>query len=109
MKKIRKKSSTTILDCTLRDGGYYNNWDFESDVVERYLKSMQAASVDVIEIGCGYGGQALILSRVMEINSYTFLDLWQVNLLIRSVRIRSTPSSNFCFVIAACCALSLNI
>ena len=50
-KKIRKKSSTTILDCTLRDGGYYNNWDFESDVVERYLKSMQAASVDVIEIG----------------------------------------------------------
>ena len=50
-KNIRKKTSTIILDCTLRDGGYYNNWDFESNVVERYLKSMQAASVDVIEIG----------------------------------------------------------
>ena len=48
-KNIRKKTSTIILDCTLRDGGYYNNWDFESNVVERYLKSMQAASVDVID------------------------------------------------------------
>ena len=46
-----KKSSVYILDCTLRDGGYYNNWDFGSDVVDRYLRSMQAASVDVIEIG----------------------------------------------------------
>jgi len=51
MKNNEKKSSTIILDCTLRDGGYYNNWDFEPDVVERYLRSMQAASVDVIEIG----------------------------------------------------------
>ena len=22
-----------ILDCTLRDGGYYNNWDFDYEVV----------------------------------------------------------------------------
>ena len=51
MKNNEKKSSTIILDCTLRDGGYYNNWEFESDVVERYLRSMQAAYVDVIEIG----------------------------------------------------------
>ena len=51
MKNNVKKLSTIILDCTLRDGGYYNNWDFGSDVVDRYLRSMQAASVDVIEIG----------------------------------------------------------
>ena len=51
MKNNVKKSSVYILDCTLRDGGYYNNWDFEPDVVDRYLRSMQAASVDVIEIG----------------------------------------------------------
>ena len=46
-----KKSSIYLLDCTLRDGGYYNNWDFEPDIVERYLCSMQTASIDVIEIG----------------------------------------------------------
>lgn len=37
----------------------------------------------VVEIGCGYGGQALILDKVVKIDSYTFIDLWQVNLLIR--------------------------
>ena len=46
-----KNSFVNLLDCTLRDGGYYNNWDFESDVVDRYLRSMQAASVNAIEIG----------------------------------------------------------
>ena len=39
--------------------------------------------IDIVEIGCGYGGQAVIINRVLEINSYTFLDLWQVNYLIR--------------------------
>jgi len=40
-----------LLDCTLRDGGYYTNWDFDHDLVELYLKSMEDASIDVIEIG----------------------------------------------------------
>lgn len=37
----------------------------------------------VVEIGCGYGGQAIILDKIGKIKSYTFLDLWQVNLLIK--------------------------
>ena len=37
----------------------------------------------VVEIGCGYGGQAIILDKIGEIKSYTFLDLWEVNLLIK--------------------------
>ena len=40
-----------LLDCTLRDGGYYTNWDFDHELVELYLKSMEDASIDVIEIG----------------------------------------------------------
>ena len=27
-----------VLDCTLRDGGYYNNWRFDKDLVVDYLK-----------------------------------------------------------------------
>ncbi len=26
-----------ILDCTLRDGGYYTQWDFESSIVTNYI------------------------------------------------------------------------
>lgn len=40
-----------ILDCTLRDGGYYNNWDFKPNVINKYLTAMEAAGVDIVELG----------------------------------------------------------
>lgn len=40
-----------VLDCTLRDGGYYNNWDFPIELIQDYLEAMQAAGVDVVELG----------------------------------------------------------
>lgn len=45
------KETLTFLDCTLRDGGYYNNWDFPRPVVNDYLKAMQSVGVDVVELG----------------------------------------------------------
>lgn len=41
----------TLLDCTLRDGGYYTDWNFTSDLVEEYLAAMGAAGVDKVELG----------------------------------------------------------
>ncbi len=41
----------TLLDCTLRDGGYYNDWDFSPDLIARFLAAMKAAQVDVVELG----------------------------------------------------------
>lgn len=40
-----------ILDCTLRDGGYYNGWDFSPEIVESYLDSMAKANIDYVELG----------------------------------------------------------
>ena len=40
-----------ILDCTLRDGGYYNNWDFSTNFAKNYLKVLSKTSVNIIEIG----------------------------------------------------------
>jgi 4-hydroxy 2-oxovalerate aldolase len=45
------KNVIKILDCTLRDGGYYNNWDFPQEVVDSYLKSIALAKIDYIELG----------------------------------------------------------
>jgi 4-hydroxy 2-oxovalerate aldolase len=39
------------LDCTLRDGGYYTNWDFDLDLVEVYLRAMEQLPVDILEVG----------------------------------------------------------
>lgn len=40
-----------FLDCTLRDGGYYNAWDFSVELINDYLLAMQAAGVDIVELG----------------------------------------------------------
>ena len=40
-----------ILDCTLRDGGYYNNWNFSLSIVNKYLKTLNKSNIQNIEIG----------------------------------------------------------
>lgn len=40
-----------LLDCTLRDGGYYNNWNFSERCVGRYLQAMSRAEIDYVELG----------------------------------------------------------
>ncbi len=49
--EIIPKHPIRILDCTLRDGGYYNRWDFHRDDVDRYLAAVKNSSVDVVELG----------------------------------------------------------
>ncbi len=41
----------TLLDCTFRDGGYYNNWDFPAEIWGPYFHSMEAAGIDYVEVG----------------------------------------------------------
>ena len=40
-----------ILDCTLRDGGYYTNWDFDKSIVDQYIAATNLLPIDYLEIG----------------------------------------------------------
>ena len=40
-----------ILDCTLRDGGYYNNWFFSKKLTQEYLNAMSKAGIKYVELG----------------------------------------------------------
>lgn len=40
-----------ILDCTIRDGGLVNNWDFSVEFVQQLYEALNAAGVDYMEIG----------------------------------------------------------
>lgn len=40
-----------ILDCTFRDGGYYTNWDFASNIVDAYIQAVNSLPIDYIEVG----------------------------------------------------------
>ena len=39
------------LDCTLRDGGYYTNWSYSEDLLNKYYAAMNDIAVDYVEVG----------------------------------------------------------
>lgn len=47
MTKVKSK----ILDCTIRDGGLCNNWDFSVEFVQDLYKGLSEAGVEYMEIG----------------------------------------------------------
>ena len=46
-----KDSKFTLLDCSLRDGGYYNKWNFSSELLLTYLDSCKNAGIKIVELG----------------------------------------------------------
>ncbi len=60
-----------ILDCTIRDGGLVNNWDFSIDFVKHMYKGLSAAGVDYMEIG--YKNSPKLLKGA-EAGPWRFLD-----------------------------------
>ncbi len=40
-----------LLDCTLRDGGYLNDWEFGHDEIVTIFERLISAGVDIVEIG----------------------------------------------------------
>lgn len=40
-----------ILDCTLRDGGYVNDWKFGKDAISDICKKSTMAGADIVELG----------------------------------------------------------
>lgn len=48
---IIKSSSLQVLDCTIRDGGYINNWKFDKKLVRESYRALSKSGVDYIEIG----------------------------------------------------------
>jgi 4-hydroxy 2-oxovalerate aldolase len=44
-------SEVKLLDCTLRDGGYINGWDFTPEQISSVINNLTKAGIDYIEIG----------------------------------------------------------
>jgi len=42
---------TYILDCTLRDGGYINDWNFGEKCIRGFLKKIASTGIEMCEIG----------------------------------------------------------
>lgn len=46
-----KQREAKILDCTIRDGGLVNGWDFSAEFVSALYQALSRAGVDYMEIG----------------------------------------------------------
>ena len=44
-------SDIKVLDCTLRDGGYINSWNFGNTAIHGIIKNLEEAKIDIIECG----------------------------------------------------------
>jgi 4-hydroxy 2-oxovalerate aldolase len=68
-----------VLDCTLRDGGYYTNWDFERELTKKYFGYISQLPIEYVEVGYRsrlkdeYFGEFfyLPLSTLQNIKKYT--------------------------------------
>ncbi len=40
-----------LLDCTLRDGGYINNWKWGNSSIKAIISLLEKANIDIIEVG----------------------------------------------------------
>ena len=62
-----------FLDCTLRDGGYLNNWEYGYDSIRWIVNKLQNANIDIIELGYirdkdDYNPDRTIFSSTDDIN-----------------------------------------
>jgi hypothetical protein len=80
------KSKINLLDCTLRDGGYYNNWDFSRRIYRNYFNSIKNTKIEAIEIGFRFPQKNFYtfdtcIKDFKESKRYTFIKDMQVNYL----------------------------
>lgn len=61
-----------IVDCTIRDGGLVNNWDFSVDFVRDLYACLDAAGVDYMEVG--YKNSPKLLKGAETSGPWRFLD-----------------------------------
>lgn len=72
-----------ILDCTLRDGGYINNWQFTEKINNSIFDSLVSSKVEVIE--CGY------LSFEKEIKQGTiYKNINEIESSLKNIQSRNT-------------------
>ena len=69
--------SISVLDCTLRDGGYVNNFKFGNRRIKSIIRRLSNAGVDIVE--CGF-----LKSGKNDIDCSLFASVENVNACIEN-------------------------
>ena len=68
-----KQNNIALLDCTLRDGGYINDWAWGFQRAREIIRALVRAGVDTVEVGFlrnvdGYDPNRTVCNRIEELN-----------------------------------------
>jgi 4-hydroxy 2-oxovalerate aldolase len=76
--------TTIILDCTLRDGGFVNDWNFGIGSIENIISRLDKAGIDIIEIGF------LDKKRVYDVNRSIQPDTESIKPIFQNLNIKTS-------------------
>lgn len=66
-------SRIKLLDCTLRDGGYVNGWNFGKDTITALITGLSTAKIDIVECGfltdCVYDEEYALFSDNKDVTN----------------------------------------
>lgn len=70
---MKDSNNIMLLDCTLRDGGYVNNWEWGFQTARQIIKALTKAKVDVVEVGFlrnveKYDPNVTVCNHIEELN-----------------------------------------
>ena len=62
-----------LLDCTLRDGGYINDWNWGFAPARDVIHTLTRAGTDIVEVGflrnvAGYDANVTVCNTIEELN-----------------------------------------
>ena len=69
-------SRVFLLDCTLRDGGYVNNWAFGEETIKGFCRKIAQTGIEILEVG-------FIKGDVYDANKSVFPDVQSIASVIQ--------------------------
>ena len=78
-----------IIDCTLRDGGYYNNWNFSKKLIQDYIYQISKTNISYVELGFRFLKKNKLLgltayTKDSLINSFNIPDKLNIGIMINA-------------------------
>lgn len=70
---MKDSNNIMLLDCTLRDGGYVNNWEWGFQTARQIIRALTKAKIDVVEVGFlrnveKYDPNVTVCNHIEELN-----------------------------------------
>ena len=78
-----KFNTINLLDCTLRDGGYYNNWNFSLSFIQKYINNISSTGIQNIELGFRFNDT----KKIKGLTAYTDQNLLENLKIPKSLKI----------------------